>query len=179
MKLKSIPAVKPYYASREGEIYKRVGRKYYRLSPQIHRGKYRVFLTVNGKRQQMKVDWLTITAYRGRRDRRLFEVFHTDGNCLNDKLNNLRWKRRRNKGLYDVLSEKEYALWKQKLDTLSSDEWQEYNNRLLTTYIRVIGKLRDDREKEEKFIKCLNESKKPTGHELPVGVTQKNTRKEK
>lgn len=63
--------------------------KGYVLSPVISYGYRVVCLSANGRRLNIKVSRLVLSAFRG--TRRFLFACHNDGNSLNDNIDNLRW----------------------------------------------------------------------------------------
>lgn len=92
--MKEIPGFPGYYATINGEIISMRCDSPRVIAKQIHKGYYHVFVKRGmGRRTKVKmpVHQLVLMAHEGLKPDPLSQCRHLNGNCLDNKFNNLKW----------------------------------------------------------------------------------------
>ena len=120
-------------------------------------GTLRVSLYVNG--QYVSISWalLVLATMKGPRGQAYYP-HHRNGNINDCTPDNLEWKRNKRKAsLWNVLTDDEYALWREKLESLGNDtkSVKEFNRVTWRRYLRASRMLSRKPQKREEFFRKL------------------------
>ena len=150
---------KCYWANQNGEIFIKKKGIYKQIHQQYNKQRtsgYQVsLLNYNNKFIKYNVDKLILKTF-GKYKGKFFCIVHKNNNYADNSLSNLEQVPRENVGLWDVLTDDEFLLWKQKLFRLDDDKKiKRFNDIAWEDYCKQAHRLNRNKAYRKKFMDNL------------------------